>query len=133
MLNLPLTLLTSIAAAQTLTISGRVRDENRLPISGATIELRTSSVVLIAASDNEGAFSIAGVPPLPGDIRVVKGGFQPLTIGIPNSGSPLDLVLRVSDISTVLVVEGVAGKATGSRMDVPTANCRFGSAPFPLR
>lgn len=112
-------LLSPLAADQTLTVTGRVRDENRLPVPGAAIELRARFARLTAVSDNEGVFSITGAPLAPGEIRVVKDGFEPLTLDLPTTGAPLDLLLRVSGVSTVLVVEDVAGKATGSRMDVP--------------
>jgi len=115
-------LLASLAPAQSLTITGIVRDENRLPIPGAKIELRANSIELTAVTDNDGVFSIAGAPPPPVEIRVVKGGFEPLTTSVPTSGSRLELVLRVSGLSTVLSVEDVAGKATGSRMDVPNTD-----------
>jgi len=67
-------------AASSATIHGFVRlEDTEMPCAGATVELRTAQgLVLRTATDENGGWRFADVPPGAGIITVTSSGFKPL-------------------------------------------------------
>src|ERR1044071_2180434 len=93
----------SLATAQvtTGTITGRVVDQQNMPIPGVTITATNVStgLVRVDASDAEGTYRLAALPVGTYTVEIMLAGFAPIKQSISIDVGvtvPLDLVMRVA-------------------------------------
>ena len=89
------------------TINGRVTDPAHGALRGARIELQPRG--LIAVSENEGQFTIPGVPPGTYTLTISYIGFAPFSTPItvtPGGENEVDALLHIGSVNQEVVVRG---------------------------
>ena len=85
------------AAAQG-TVAGTVRDSTGIGVNGARVSV--SGVTLGAESDDNGAFTLRGVPPGPASLRIRRLGFAPVAIDVVvTSGTTTHVNVLVKEVA----------------------------------
>ena len=100
-----------------VTLTGRVVDENGVPVDGALVSLLTTGVQVV--TDVSGRFSLSGLPAVPPvDVRVSKLGYArtgfSIQLGVDS------VMLPISSDTTAIVLTTVASSVT-----IPAGGCRF--------
>ncbi len=117
---LGITALADQGVAQQLSLTGTVRDAGGV-VPDATVTLRDGRAdPRTTTTDDMGTYSFTGLTPGYYEVSFSKAGFDTttrnLTVG-PGTG-PLDVALAVGSVSSSVTVTDVAGKGTGSRLEV---------------
>jgi len=89
--------ITQALAAQTTVVRGSIRDSSGAAIAGAAVTIRTGPFETKTQSDNNGVFSISGVPAGSGSIEVSSRGFRTVRQNWESGtalGVTLDLTLQ---------------------------------------
>ena len=116
------------ALAQTITISGSVRDSNGAAVAGAAVFLNTGQFSASTLTNSDGSFSVDSVPQSSGSIRVDARGFSPQKQNWSADSGPLVFTLQPTGVSEQVVVS-----ATRSEMklgDVPGSAVLFSAQDF---
>ena len=107
--------------AQQLTISGTISDSSGA-VPNASVVLRNPIGATTQVTANEvGQYRFAGLQAGAYELTVSRGGFVPATRGLTLAGESrtVDITLEVGGISSSIDVTDVAGRTTGSGMDIP--------------
>src|SRR5579864_7898572 len=109
-----LTLLTSLAAAQSSQLNGSVTDPSGATVAGAKIVLTDTATGLqrTTASNSTGLYQFLDVPPGNYKLEAAASGFSPylaakVTLAV-NTPSTINIKFRVAGIETSVTVEGQA-------------------------
>jgi iron complex outermembrane receptor protein len=119
-----LALAAPFAAAQH-TIHGTVADIQGVPISGVTVTLttETSAGRRITTTSDSGEYSFPDVRPGGFQLIFSRAGYETVThtgkLSSTGEGAQVSVTLPVAGEVTSIEVTDVAGKATGSRLDIP--------------
>ncbi len=110
-LVLLLAVIPALHAQTTSTITGTVRDKQGLAISGAVVEIGNTELAVqrSATTENEGTYTVAGIPPGIYEIKASKDGFRTeifknveLTL---NRTATYDINLEVGSMGQVVEVD----------------------------
>lgn len=98
------------------TIKGKILDENNLPLSGANIIVKNTTIG--TASDNEGNFTISGIKNGEYKVRVSFFGFETIEkpVAVNNNEISIDITLKETSIDLNAVV------VTGTRSENQIGN-----------
>jgi len=101
-------------------ISGTVTAPDRSPVPGVSVRINGPQGRLSATTDSLGFYQLPKLLPGPQALTFVKDGFQPgrQAVTVSSVNLPVDITLELASIGTAIVVEDVAGKSTGARIDV---------------
>lgn len=94
-------------SAQNVVVDGTVRDSAGAVISGAVVKLHSGSYEAAATTDNDGHFSISGVPATVGTVEVAQEGFrsaQQTWEARTTTHISLDIVLQLAAASEKLTI-----------------------------
>lgn len=118
--------LASLAAnAQSLTISGTVADVQSVPIADTTVTLTTSGQAgrKVATSNGSGQYTFSGLSEGSYHLTFDHAGFEGATrSGQLSANTEINVTLPVKGEVTSIDVVDVAGKATGSRLELPNSD-----------
>ena len=106
---------TTIVSAQSRTVTGKVTDESKVPVTGATVSIRGSNVA--TQTDLEGNFSIA-VPGTNSVLVVTSVGFETKEIPV---GSQLNLSVTLSMSTSRLDEVVITGYTAQKKKDITGA------------
>ena len=111
------------ALAQTLSISGSVSDaQGVIPDVPVTLHASTGADRAVS-TDSSGKYSFTGLAAGRYELTFAREGFETVSRSVTLTDDPatgeLSVTLKPASVSTTVDVTDVAGKATGSRMDVP--------------
>ena len=118
-----ITLLTAgAAAAQGLTVAGRVVDPQGALVAGAEVLIVSGPVTRATRSSADGSFKFDGLPPGMYELLVVASGFaqrtQPVTL--PAAPAPLTVPLALADVTEDVTVQGaLSGSVTTGKTNLP--------------
>jgi Carboxypeptidase regulatory-like domain len=104
----------SFVAAQTSQLTGRITDSNSAVVTGAgvTVTNLDTGVSRKTASNDEGYYTVASLPPGNYRITVQMDGFKPISQDgvtlVVDQVARLDFTLQVGDVTQVVNVEGSA-------------------------
>ena len=112
LMSAALVMILSAPASAQQSVSGTViHARSRSPVRGAQISVAGTDIRVTA--DNEGEFTVTGVPAGQFTLIVLRLGFRPLTVSVAAGTSGLLLELQESAISLdEIVVTGTAGEQT---------------------
>jgi len=107
----------TLVAQQNITITGKIRDENKQPLPGATILVKGTSTG--AVTDNDGNFTLQ----VPADAKTLIAsyiGYANLEIPVKQGQLSYDINMQATDITMNQVVVSVS-KRTEKLLDAPAS------------
>jgi hypothetical protein len=110
-----------LLGAQQLSISGTVRDAHGV-VADASATLRSpAGTRSLDKTDSTGQYHFDRLVAGPYELSIAREGFEPVTrtLSLTAESRVVDIALSVGGIATSVDVTDVAGKTTGSRMQVP--------------
>ena len=113
------TLVASVAAQQTVTVSGTVRDASGGVIPGATVQVIVAdAIVAVTTSGTDGRYQVAGPASVPFGLRAKHGGFADELIDFAGTTNSLtrDIRLQVSTVSDAVVVSATRSPESLTRV-----------------
>jgi outer membrane receptor protein involved in Fe transport len=100
-----LVVLISAVAAQSIRISGTVRDTTASVVTGAAVHIRAGEYSATTKTDSNGEFTFAQVPNGPGLLEVIATGFAETSISwVSSPGSATNIVLKPANVNEEVVV-----------------------------
>ena len=108
------------SAAQQFSMSGTVKDSTGV-VPDATVTLSSAGKeVSSTTTNNQGAYSFAGLPAGSYELSVTRRGFETAVrnVSLGPETAPVDVLLAMGRISTTLTITASAGKATATRLPV---------------
>jgi len=107
----------SMAAAESIRISGTVRDTTGSAVTGAVVNIRAGKFSATTHTDSKGEFVFAQVPNGPGLLEIVSTGFAEAHISWVNSPhSAVNVVLKPANVSEEVVVSAARSELKLSEM-----------------
>lgn len=113
-----ITVTLQVAAQQNIAVTGTVVDEPGNPVSGATVELKGSTTVVV--TDNDGAFKLNA--PMNGILEISSVGYENQQVTITQSQLAVVLKQKSGEMEQVVVV----GYGTRKKSDVTGATASIG-------
>ena len=109
--------------AQTLTLSGQVKDQNGLEVPAATVIAKSAAGASKSTETNQnGHYRLDGLASGAYKVDVIKGGFQIASKTVNLTQSAVEtFTLEILPQATSVTVEATVGRTTASRMDVPAS------------
>lgn len=130
MLLLALLVVSCRLYAQTVTITGRVLDENKQPLPGATVAIAIAGTTLGSGTDNNGVFKINGIKPGTYTLTATFIGYTPLsntvTVGATSVTTDFNLVPASKSLNEVVVI----GYGTQTKKELTGAISTVSSKDF---
>lgn len=114
-----------IASAQNFSISGTVADSQSVPIADVRVTLTTSSAAgrKVASSSSSGRYEFTGLDTGNYNLTFEHPAFSTATrSGQVDANTEVNATLTVAGETTSIDVVDVAGKATGSRLEIPNSD-----------
>ncbi|MGH9529748.1 MAG: TonB-dependent receptor, partial [Terriglobales bacterium] len=117
----------SAASAQSVRISGTVRDATQSAVSGAAVNIRAGQFSVTTKTDSNGEFAFTQVPNGPGLLEVTADGFTESHISwsVPPV-SPVNIVLKPARVNEEVVVSATRSQIRLS--DTPGSMVRLSQA-----
>ncbi len=103
--TIALAILASMASAQSVRMSGKVRDMTQTAVSGAAVTIHSEAFLATTKTDSNGEFTFAQVPNGPGLLEVKAAGFAESHISwkVPPAFS-VDIVLSLAGLKEEVVI-----------------------------